>query len=199
MRELLDSEKRCIERMMQYKWNMLPPTYPIVYKEHYVRERQAPSASAVNDDFSIYFADRRSLPRDQEGMAVSALPNLVGAELYLYVEAKTHVPLVFELMGASRLPRSLLQPSLDHVVATLRASEARDVGDCIAFSKLRFSRILHVLDDIVFTFCFDSATLNFPLEQRQQVTSSTSGETTLLLRDGSVVGVDGWLHSPTVG
>lgn len=124
MRALFLSESRCISNLIKEKWGAAMESEPKVLKEYSAASSEDGRRPSFNRDFTIDFVDDFT-EFEREGTMNTALPNTLGADLYLFVETPTLKPLHFELMFGDAFPIEYYTPYIERVESAVRDAVTR--------------------------------------------------------------------------
>jgi hypothetical protein len=157
MRHLFLSEKRSIENIIQKEWNSSLRSDPLVVKEFHWDPFTTSKRHKFNSDFVLDFVENFIDIPTRAGAMHPALPNTLGAELYLYIDTRTFSPLHLELMSGSAFPISYYKQYVADIDAALRTAINLQPVEVIrssfcAVSDAAYVRILVIRSDVCFLF-----------------------------------------------
>lgn len=180
---------------------------PVVISEAIGKPSKPRRKPWFNCDFLMYFEAQALIGRAPRAASVfSILPNALGAELVLVVEAATLVPAALELLGGEAFSIRHYLPYIDRIEAELRkeleaasnlkADLVSALLKSIPIKKAAFVRLLMAGDDM--TFLYFPAGCGLAIRGRRATLVKTADRQVDYYVDGhEIVCIDGWVKMPT--
>lgn len=206
MRQLFQSERRCVASLFQAKWKSELLSFPAVVTETVAEPTNPRVRHRFNCDFILDFVDWQSASCERAASAWSILPNALGAELFLIVDKATLRPTALELNGGGAFPMAHFAKYLDGVEVAVREALrhcdegkpiSREVLQCTSVRRAAFARILVVGNEITFLY-FPNETMP---AMRGKCVSLASAEDRLVecyYDLGQIVCFDGWVKTEII-
>lgn len=188
MRELFLSEQRYIRNILLQNVGREWSPRPTVLSEYHAPPRTGAKRPYFNADFVLRFVEPAVWP-EHKSFCARVLPNTLGAEVFLTVNAATGQPLMTELDSGEAFPLKYFRRFTDEVERELAKLNAP-----MRFQASSYCRVFVVGSDICFLSFLDD------------ILPSTRGNRLVLRDDGDasvisyVVGeqfvcVDGWMKT----
>lgn len=188
-RELFISEHRYISNIVWKHSGLRPETIGLVVREYYAPSRTSSKVRFNNDYFLDVSPDERMKPGRKKALVAPILPNTLGVDVFVTVDAETLQPLMTELLGGEAFSPSYFKEHIEVVEGRLA-----ELSHPVNLRRSSYCRMFVIENDI----CF----LVFPKES----CPTMRGRTELLLADtnssiqcgfdaAGLVYVDGWIRT----
>jgi hypothetical protein len=157
-----------------------------VVSEYYAPPELKAEGPRFNLDFVLRFVDEATMP-EHRSFCAPVLPNTMGAEVFVTVDAVTGTPLMTELLSGEAFPLSYFESHVATVEAELAKQNMK-----ISIAECAYLRIFVVSRDICFLF--------FPKELspvlsggRVNLRMDDEGVIDTYVLGNDLVCVDGWI------
>lgn len=204
MRNLFLSEKRCVANLMQGKWGVGLRSEPIVVKERFSEPVRKEKGPKFNCDFVLDFVEDFLEVRERDGTMNTALPNTLGADVYLFVERPSLHPLHLELMFGEAFSIKFYSQYIARTEAAIREAVLSQrlaaklsqsaLLQRLPVKKAACARVLVVGGDVCFLY-FPSEAVPVMRGLRFDLAESDDRHIACYLDDEEIVCFDGWIKT----
>jgi hypothetical protein len=189
MRELFLSEHRYINNILREFTGIGMQASDSIVREYYAPPRTR-SRLRFNNDYSLEFVseeDRSKVATKAYGSVI--LPNTLGVQVFLVVDARTSKPLMTELLGGEAFPIKYFKEHVEKIEDRLT-----QLSCPINFHRTSYCRIFVVGCDICFLAFPNDAN---PTVRGKQELLSANEESSIAcsVEQAEIVYVDGWIRT----
>ena len=189
MRQLFISERRYIQSILQRWTGCLLKVDDAVVLEQYAPPRTTSKVRFNNDYWLQLVSDDERARMDGKCYCAPVLPNTLGADVFIHVEARTLRPFLTELLAGEAFSMKYFKEHVEKIEDHL----AR-LGHAVALRRTAYCRIFVIENDICF-LAFPKDPVPVAHGRRQLLSADAESSIACAVEGPDIVYVDGWIRT----
>lgn len=188
MRDLFLSEQRYLRNTILRNLGRDLRQIGPVLSEYYAPPRRGPQHPHFNTDFVLRFVEQGSMP-EHRSFCSRVMPNTMGAEVFVTVDAKTGQPLMTELDSGEAFSLKDFNPYIETI-----EFELTHLNLPLQFKATSYCRVFVIENDICFLAFPDD---DVPVQRGNRNVLRDDAESSIIsyATEGKLVCVDGWIKT----